>query len=360
MSVARVTGHVERAVLDLMKLRQHEPKWTQAFSAVQRIALSPQKSLVRPRLVLLGSDLQDPSPAIEGLEMFAAGVELHHLFMFVHDDLMDHAFTRRGVDTIQVAISTRSEHDKRYFSNETVQHLTTLVGDVLQAKSFELLQRGEQLSGSKNQASIAILEGAYSAGAAQFDDLLGWAGVEKAIEMSSNTHDSLLRRLLYDKASHHSFAAPVIAGMRLGGNVLEEQLVIDWAEHCGAAYQALDDVLDLVVDVAESGKDKLQDIKEGRLSLPLFLLRQRASGQEWRQVYDLLGGFQMSPSERHLMIKLVEKYQLPKAALGFANQEIESASKKVKEFKSMKLQNGLNELLEALKQRSASLNKKIE
>ena len=37
-----------------------------------------------------------------------------------------------------------------------------------------------------------------------------------------------------------------------------------------------------------TGKDSLQDIREGRLSVPLFLLRQRASEEEWQRVERLL------------------------------------------------------------------------
>lgn len=39
-----------------------------------------------------------------GLELFAAGIEMQHLFMLVHDDVMDQATRRRGEPPVHVAV----------------------------------------------------------------------------------------------------------------------------------------------------------------------------------------------------------------------------------------------------------------
>ena len=56
------------------------------------------------RLVLLGhaaaSNGELCAPGHEGVEEFAAGVELQHLFMLVHDDVMDHGTIRRGQEPV--------------------------------------------------------------------------------------------------------------------------------------------------------------------------------------------------------------------------------------------------------------------
>ncbi len=38
----------------------------------------------------------------------------------------------------------------------------------------------------------------------------------------------------------------------------------------------------------ETGKDSLRDMREGRLSVPLFLLRETTSKEEWKDVQNIL------------------------------------------------------------------------
>lgn len=425
--MSRVEAKVEFAVAELEGLRPDVATWRAGLLGVRDIALSKQKHMFRPQLVLLGSaagrgakDWRFLEEAPSGVLDFAAGVELQHLFMFVHDDMMDHAHTRRGQDTVQVAIA-RSERERDGpggragggggggggASLESVQHLTTLVGDVLHAKSAALMAAGERrclvdgapdslaLSRGGYSAMDIVLEGSLRAGAAQFDDILGWAGVERALkqhqaetsdsdsesdsesdadfdtELSKSVSNSknegegegtgkgkgrdqassrVLERLLSDKASFHSFVAPLLAGIRLGrlsqsaaatpGASLAEHLhtashtasgelevsCAAWGMHAGAAFQGLDDVMDLVLEVKDSGKDRLQDIQEGRLSLPLFLLRRLSSEEEWASVFEILGSpAVMAPADRHLLLKLSHKYELARRALDFVDEQIELA-----------------------------------
>jgi len=366
-----VEEEISGALEEVSGIRDDVPSWKSAFQAVMRIASSDKKHLFRPKLVVLGyargigaqgwdflgpaghgANIPIRSGVIDGLVKFAAGVELQHLFMFVHDDMMDHAQTRRGEDTVNVAVSRSEREFGHKIAPEVVQHLTTLVGDVLQAKAAELLAAGERavtFSGSSvksKSAMTAIMKASYRAGAAQFEDVLGWKGVERIIQENKDEADAtvVLERLLADKSSNHSFAAPLVAGHRLGVQNAEifpseeeqefiESFATDWALHTGAAFQGLDDVMDMVLEVQDSGKDRLQDIQEGRLSLPLFLLRQFATQSEWEQVGEILGSRSvMAPSERHLLLDLVAKYKLTSESLDFVDREIELSKKEMKEL----------------------------
>lgn len=61
-----------------------------------------------------------------------------------------------------------------------------------------------------------------------------------------------------------------------------------WGIHTGIAYQILDDVSELILSPMETGKDSLRDMREGRLSVPLFLLRETTSKDEWKDVQNVL------------------------------------------------------------------------
>src|SRR5277367_5319622 len=92
--LARVAERVDEAILALRPYGR-SPLWSEAIAATLVLSRATTH-LLRAQLVLLGS-LAGGGPA-EGAapERLAAGVELLHLFLLVHDDVMDNAALRRG------------------------------------------------------------------------------------------------------------------------------------------------------------------------------------------------------------------------------------------------------------------------
>ena len=62
----------------------------------------------------------------------------------------------------------------------------------------------------------------------------------------------------------------MFAGARAGELSLEQAETLDrFGASCGIAFQAIDDVLDLVGDPATTGKLPFADLREGKCSLPV-------------------------------------------------------------------------------------------
>jgi geranylgeranyl pyrophosphate synthase len=109
--------------------------------------------------------------------------------MLVHDDIMDKGTIRRGLPTISVVRSRRArgggKRSRRIHAaarrqalsrgglvrHDIVDQLATLVGDVVHAKSLELLTLGAQ---ARPAPVLRVVNAAVRAGAAQFDDVVGW------------------------------------------------------------------------------------------------------------------------------------------------------------------------------------------
>src|SRR5262249_17747077 len=90
--LARVARRVDESIAGLLPYGR-SPLWKQAIDAT--VALSRATThLLRAQLVLLGSLAGGGPPEGEAPERFAAGLELLHLFMLVHDDVMDNATLR--------------------------------------------------------------------------------------------------------------------------------------------------------------------------------------------------------------------------------------------------------------------------
>src|SRR5690349_9949189 len=87
--LTRVAARIEEAIAGLSTYGR-SPLWTEAVTATLAIARA-SSHLLRAQLVLLGSEAGGGPAEGERIERFAAGVELYHLFMLVHDDVMDNA-----------------------------------------------------------------------------------------------------------------------------------------------------------------------------------------------------------------------------------------------------------------------------
>lgn len=320
------------AIGDLKSLRADERLWSRAFDSILAISKSNCKHLVGPQLVLLGhSAASESKERSDSVETFAAGVEMHHLFMLIHDDIADSGTIRRGLPTISVALSAAAPFPS--LPRQKLDQLATVIGDAMHARSMALMFKGAVAAKAPSACEV-VMQGAYRAGAAQFDDLAGWSCVEANFENGS-TSDAILRQLMIEKRAYHGWISPLLAGLRLGAATAPqsaaamEEMCYRWAEHVGIAYQALDDLADLILHPSETGKDSLQDLRDGRLSMPVFFLMQCASPKERSRLRDLLlrPDTAMLLSDRRDVIDLMEKYNLRDVCVRFANTELAAADK---------------------------------
>uniref|UniRef100_A0A7S1G8M8 Uncharacterized protein n=1 Tax=Bicosoecida sp. CB-2014 TaxID=1486930 RepID=A0A7S1G8M8_9STRA len=360
-SMGRINAMVDDAILELRQLRtaggavvgsptapdrypeeeRISDEWARGFDALLAVHRSPGKHMLRPQLVLLGASHSSaefgPSavPALAAVERFAAGVELQHLFMLVHDDIIDRATRRRGVMPVHVALrgnyqlrdAESGETQTRYVGFKEASALAALLGDVVHARSMGLVFAGAQGAGSPTAVDV-LLHHSYKACAAQFDDVVGWRGMEHIFARSEDP-TNLMRQVLLDKGARHTMCAPLMSGMRLSGAGPHVELAGRvWGEHAGIALQAMDDVADLIGNFVTTGKDTFQDFRDGRLSLLLFLLWQRAPASVWADMSAFMsrgGDTVLMPHERKFFFDIVDEFDLVTAALDFCKTEIDAA-----------------------------------
>ena len=91
-----------------------------------RYILSSGGKRIRPLLVLLTAEAFGGETARAGALPAALAVEVFHNFTLVHDDIMDHAATRRGRETVHTRWS---------------EPVAILSGDVMMGVSYDLLSR---------------------------------------------------------------------------------------------------------------------------------------------------------------------------------------------------------------------------
>lgn len=241
---------------------------------------------LRPILVLLCGKLFGESTP--GLIRMAAVVEMIHTATLVHDDVIDLAKTRRGRPSINVVWGN---------------HTSVLAGDWLYMQAFQaaLRERNFQILELLINLTEMMVEGELI----QLERL-GRIGISEADYME-----------LVDRktASLFSACARLGAVTQNAGEAAEARLG-EYAWNLGIAFQLVDDILDFTSREKILGKPVGNDLREGKVTLPLIYALETASAEERKLVETVLadGNYDQVPFAKILQIlhrhNGIEKAQL--------------------------------------------------
>jgi heptaprenyl diphosphate synthase len=232
------------------RLLHDSVKSADAFVAdVATHLLSAGGKRFRPLVALLASHFGDPSAS--GVVPSAVVVELTHLATLYHDDVMDEALMRRGAD------SANSR-----WSNS----IAILTGDFLFARASDILaDLGPDAVRLQARTFERLVQG-------QIRETVGPAGGEDPVEH--------YLRVLADKTGSLIGTSSRFGAMMSGAEDPVIELLTQWGERIGVAFQLSDDLLDLESESGESGKLPGTDLREGVPTLPVLLLRRDASAAD--------------------------------------------------------------------------------
>ncbi|MEV0368603.1 polyprenyl synthetase family protein [Streptomyces sp. NPDC050636] len=225
----------------------------------------------RPLLVMLAAQFGDPySP---GLVPSAVVVELTHLATLYHDDVMDEADVRRGV----------ASANARWGNSVAV-----LTGDFLFARASHILaDLGPEAVRIQAEAFERLVTG----------QILETAGPRDGRDPIDHYLD-----VLAGKTGSLVAVSGRLGAMMSGAEESVVNILTQYGERLGTAFQLADDVLDISSDSHESGKTPGTDLREGIPTLPVLHLRALAEGEsgtaEDRALCDLLAG-DLTDDARH-------------------------------------------------------------
>ncbi len=199
---------------------------------------------VRPALLLLSNYACGGNASDEGVVRLATVMEMLHTATLVHDDIIDHAETRRGRESV----------NKR-FGNQ----MAVLMGDWLYMSAFET---------SLKERSLEILDILTRLTRKMTEGELIQLTVIGDTEISEEAYFDILRR-----KTAYLFSGCCEIGAVLAGSDTEVQKALrEYGMNLGIAFQLADDLLDFVSDERALGKAAGADLLEGKLTLPLILL----------------------------------------------------------------------------------------
>ena len=230
----------------------------------------------------------------------ASVIEFIHTATLLHDDVVDDSNKRRGKSSANFIWDNKS---------------SILVGDYLLSKAFRILI---------NEGSIACL------------DIISKASVKisngevKQLVSIKNLHTNESE---YLDIINHKTAELFSAACQIGGEVSEvssekKKCLAEFGTFLGMAYQIIDDSLDYFSDFKTSGKSSGNDLKEGKMSLPLILCFKRCDKNEKKIIEFIITKEKSNNSDFVKIIDLMTKYDVKqdceKKAKHFSTMAIDS------------------------------------
>ncbi len=191
---------------------------------------------LRPLLVLLTSQFGDPMAS--GVIPAAVACEITHLATLYHDDVMDEAPLRRGVESANIRWGNT---------------IAILTGDFLFAKSSDLL--------------ADLGPDAVRLQARTFERLVIGQIMETQGPNPGQDPLEYYLKVVADKTGSLIAASARYGAMVSGAPADIMETVTVFGEKIGVAFQLADDVIDIASESNQSGKTPGTDLREGVLTL---------------------------------------------------------------------------------------------
>lgn len=217
---------------------------------VAQYIISAGGKRLRPALLLLISG------ALESLHpqrhVLAAVVEFIHTATLLHDDVVDESTLRRGRETA----------NERFGNAASV-----LVGDFLYSRAFQMMVDVDNMRVMQvlSEATNVIAEG--------------------EVMQLMNMHDASLDETAYLRVIRSKTAKLFEASARLGAILVgadpqTEAACAAYGQSLGTAFQVIDDVLDYEGQANELGKNLGDDLREGKVTLPIICALRKADASQ--------------------------------------------------------------------------------
>ena len=182
----------------------------------------------------------------------AACIELIHNATLLHDDVIDNSDLRRGIKTTNVIWGNQS---------------SILVGDYLLSRCFEMMvEDGSQ--------EVLKLLSSTSSKIAQGEILQ--LECKNEIDMLEESYFNIIKL----KTAALFAAATRVGACIANKNKKEKDALESYGRNIGLAFQIADDALDYYSTKTILGKEIGKDFYEGKVTLPIIFLCQKANSEE--------------------------------------------------------------------------------
>jgi octaprenyl-diphosphate synthase len=267
----------------------------------------PHGKRLRTKLILkiAGSDLK--------VVKTAATVEMIHAASLLHDDVIDDAYTRRGVVSLNASAGNKT---------------AIMMGDILYSKAFfELCSISPEVAKVVSNAVVQLSLGEL-------------ADVELSKKFHTNREAYL--KMVYQKTASLMEASAESAAILAGK---PRNAYRKYGHNLGMAFQMIDDILDITSDSKTLGKPALHDFLEGKVTLPYMYLYE-VLAEEDREYLLSLYRKRLSADEALWIQSAMRKYEIIEKSYFEAKELIVEVIKLMESLGEKDLSNIAKEMIE--------------
>ena len=238
----------------------------------------------------------------------SACVELIHAATLMHDDVIDNSDLRRGKKTLN-----------NIWGNQS----SILVGDYLLSRCFEMMV-------DDGDREVLKLLSSTSAEISQGEVLQ--LQNQGEIDMLEETY---LKIISSKTASLFAAATKVGAILTNKENKIKDALEF-YGKNLGLTFQIADDTLDYNSELKLFGKEIGNDFYEGKITLPIILLYQKATSDEKKVIKTKFTNQIRSKDDFKIILGLIKKYEIIKNCYSKAEYFINLSSNSLSIFPDSK------------------------
>lgn len=292
------------------------------LSTVSEYALASGGKRMRPALLLLavracGADVDARSITL------ASATEMMHAATLLHDDIVDHAATRRG----------RPSAMARWGADVSV-----LVGDFLFSRAIQDLVSDEdrRILTAFADATVAM--------------------TEAEVLQLQFLHDLRIGEADYLKIVTGKTAALMSAACRAGALAAGAPEAValalaDYGLNLGIGFQLVDDALDYVALEDRLGKPVGSDFREGKITYPVIHIMQQAAPADCRRLEWLAAQDHPGHDGLALLRELVDRYEAVPATMRRVDEFLDRARSRLGVVAESAARDALDRVIDFVRER---------
>lgn len=255
----------------------------------------------------------------------SAAIEMVHLFLLIHDDIMDRGETRHGEKTLHRAFSSKKQkyglkNDEDHFG----ESMAIIAGDMLYVIANKIILEAGFDPKISMQSVLKLQSIIENTIIGQSQDL--------SIAYKKNATEKEVMEMLKNKTAKYTIEGPVHLGAILGGCNDKRTLDIlsQYAIPVGIAFQIQDDILGVFGDKKKIGKSVASDIKEGKQSIMVIKARRLATKQKRKKLDAILGKGNITKEEVKIFQDILKSTGVLEYSRKMAEQYLKKGKREIK------------------------------
>ena len=255
---------------------------------------------LRPLLVLLSAELS--RGVTDKTIQTAVALELLHNATLVHDDVVDSSALRRGEPSVHAKWSNK---------------VAVLVGDYMLARVINTIAdiRSTQILNIVSRLGTSLSSG-------------------ELLQLHANGSmwiDERQYMRIIDEKTAQLFACCTEAGAESCGATMRQTTALrEFGRHLGMCFQLKDDIFDYS-DSEELGKPTMNDIRDGKVTLPLIVSLERAHRDEAERIRSLAEALTQGLADVHDAEQEIKSFVLRYDGIRYAMARMNEHKKKAEE-----------------------------